>query len=262
MPRLLVIVAMLALLVTASAAPAPTVMLRSSVAVQGEDLLLSDFLPPDAPGTLRAQAAQVMLGRTPRPGSVRVIDRIELEHQLRPYEWSRRLSVPPRVTVSRLGYRLDTAEVLAALKSALQRRGVDAQFDRLDMTAAPKVDISDPQLRVLDINYDELRQRWNARIQVANLPGADPFLVTVPGIESPALRHPASAAQPAPAQPVLKAGQRATLLLNDAGFRATIPVVCLQAGLPGVDIRVRDEFSGKIFRAQVAASGELTLLPQ
>jgi flagella basal body P-ring formation protein FlgA len=61
---------------------------------------------------------------------------------------------------------------------------------------------------------------------------------------------------------VLKAGQRATLLLSDPGFRATIPVVCLQTGLPGVDIRVRDEISGRIYRAQVADGGEVTLLPQ
>jgi hypothetical protein len=117
-------------------------------------------------------------------------------------------------------------------------------------------------LRLLDVRYDALRQRWNARIQVANVPGADPFLVTVPELEAAAMRPPESSAQPAPAKPLLRAGEHATLLLNDPGFRATIPVVCLQAGLPGVDIRVRDEISGRIYRAQVAASGDLTLLPQ
>ena len=262
MTRVQVIIVILALLASASAEPTPAVMLRSSVVVQGENLLLSDFLPPDAPEYLRAQAAQVTLGRTPRPGSVRVIERIELEHQLRPYEWSRRLSVPPRVTVSRLGYRLDPEPVSAAIESVLRSRGVQARFGQLDMSAAPTVEVPEPRLRVLDVRYDELRQRWNARIQVANVPGADPFLVTVPELEAAAMRPPESSAQPAPAKPLLRAGEHATLLLNDPGFRATIPVVCLQAGLPGVDIRVRDEISGRIYRAQVAASGDLTLLPQ
>jgi hypothetical protein len=265
MTRVQVIIVILALLASASAEPTPAVMLRSSVVVQGENLLLSDFLPPDAPEYLRAQAAQVTLGRTPRPGSVRVIERIELEHQLRPYEWSRRLSVPPRVTVTRLGYRLDPEPVSEAIESVLRSRGVQARFGQLDMSAAPTVEVPEPRLRVLDVRYDELRQRWNARIQVTNNPGADPFLVTVPEMETPG-PHPrvASAVKPAPppSRPLLRAGEHATLLLNDPGFRATIPVVCLEAGLPGVDIRVRDEISGRIYRAQVAANGEMTLLPQ
>jgi hypothetical protein len=119
------------------------------------------------------------------------------------------------------------------------------------------VDSPAPPLQLLDVRYDALRQKWNARLVLANVPASPPFLVTASAPES--VKPPRTGPAAPPAQPVLKVGQRALLLLNDEGFRATIPVVCLQAGLPGVDIRVRDEVSGRIYRAQVDASGQVEL---
>jgi hypothetical protein len=261
---LLTLLAMVAILVppaSADAGTAPKVELLSSVAVQARELRLSDFLPPGAPGFLRAQAAQVMLGQTPRPGTVRVMDIVELEHTLRP-EVLRRLSFPPKITVYRTGYVLESKRAAAALESALQTRGVKAELGPVDVTGAPLLESSDAKLRVLDIRYDALHQRWNARMALADQPHAVPFLVTATGggPNTGDLSYHADAVRIASEQPLFKAGQRAILVMNSDAFHATIPVVCLEAGLPGREIRVRDEANGKIHRAQVSATGEVHLL--
>jgi hypothetical protein len=243
---------------TVSAEAGPLVPLLPAVVVQSEEVRLSDFLPPGAPGTLRAQAAQVMLGQTPRPGTVRVMDTVELEHQLRP-ELLHRLSFPPRMTVQRGGYTLESKAILEALQSALERRGITVKLGAVDGSAVPPLVSSTPQLRVLDIHYDALRRRWNARIAIDNQPGAVPFLVTAAAAEPLSPYH-ADAVSTVRIQPLLKTGQRAVLVLNDAGFHATIPVVCLESGIPGQEIRVRDETSGKIHHAWVSDGGTMHVL--
>jgi len=232
----------------------PIVPLLPMVVVQAEELRLSDFLPPGAPGSLRAQAAQVMLGQTPRPGTVRVMDIVELEHQLRP-ELLSRLSFPPRMTVVRTGYALEAKPILEALQSALEARGVKAKLKTVDITAAPPLENGAP-LRVLDIRYDALRRRWNARMAIENQPGTTPFLVTAAAAESMSSSH-AGTPSIARAQPLLKTGQRAMLVIDNDSFHATIPVVCMEPGIPGQEIRVRDESSGKIHYAWVSDGGTM-----
>jgi len=259
--RVLLALAALLAPLAAGAESAPKVQLLAAVTVQSDELRLSDFLPPGAPGILRAQAAQVMLGQTPRPGTVRVMDIVELEHLLRP-EVLRRLSFPPRMTVYRTGYALDAGQAAAAMASALQTRGVKTELGPVDVASVPLLSTKEPQLRVLDIRYDELRQRWNARLTVANDAQAVPFLVTAaaPAALSAGLSYRADAPQVSKPAPVLKAGERAILVMNNDAFRATIPVVCLEAGSPGQEIRVRDESNGKVHRAHISAAGDVHLL--
>jgi hypothetical protein len=259
----LTIVASFVLPLTVRAEAGPKVALLPTVSVAAGELRLSDFLPPGAPGSLRAQAAQVMLGQTPRPGTVRVMDIVELEHQLRP-ELLRRLSFPPSMTVSRAGSPLDSTRVTAVLQAALDRRGVKTKIGIVDSTAAPLLESAEPRLRVLDIRYDGLRRRWNARIAVDSQPEMLPFLVTAAEAETLAPEHAAaqltSRLQPsAPPPPLLKNGQRAVLVLSNGGYHATIPVVCLESGVSGQQIRVRDESNGMIHHAWISDGGTVQL---
>jgi hypothetical protein len=253
--RLLALCLVLAL--AAAADDAIPVPLLESIVVHHEKLLLSDFLPRDAPESLRAQAAQVTLGHLPSPGTNFARNRAELQRQL-DSELLRRLQVPVRIQASRPSYRLDPEQVRSALESALHTRGVQVSLRDLEIGATPTGDTRDPQLRVLDIRRDVLHHTWDARVVLANAPGSLPFLVTASDTEPWVPLQANSKTQPAPpVKPLLKAGQHATLWLNDAGFQAMIPVVCLEMGFPGKEIRVRDEFSGKVHRALVSDNGDV-----
>jgi len=57
--------------------------------------------------------------------------------------------------------------------------------------------------------------------------------------------------------PRLRAGQVVVLPIQDAGFQAYISVVCLENGVSGGEIRVRDPVNGKIHHARVTEEGGL-----
>lgn len=66
--------------VSAWAAQPRPVQLLSAATAERESILLSDLLPPDARGPLRAAADRIPLGRSPQPGSFRVFTREQLLH--------------------------------------------------------------------------------------------------------------------------------------------------------------------------------------
>jgi hypothetical protein len=188
---------------------------------------------------------------------VRVLERTELEQRLRP-ELLRRLSLPAKLAAHRPAYRLGLEQVRAALEPALRAHGARAPMHDLELGVQPLVDTPNPQFRILDISSDPLRHRWNARVVVADTPAAAPFLVSLPANESlTAWRAKASA--PAAPHPSLRlrAGQVVVLPIRDAGFQAYISVVCLENGVSGGEIRVRDPINGKIHRARVTEEGGL-----
>jgi hypothetical protein len=253
MAKLLVQCVVLALLGRAVAEGIQVPLLTSSV-VYGEKLALSDFLPSEAPASLRTEAAQVALGPTPGPGGVRVLDRREVEPRLRP-ELLRRLRVPEKLIARRPGYAVDPERLRAALQEALLAHGASVPVSKVELGVRPLADTPDPQFRILEVSSDPLRRRWNVRVAIADAPQANPFLVSLPASEPLAAWRASEAARPAPARPRLRAGERALLLIDDAGFRASVPVVCLENGVPGSEIRVRDQINGKIHRARVSEEG-------
>jgi hypothetical protein len=226
------------------------------VVVHGERLLLSDFLPPAAPEALRAQAAQVSLGRTPGIGMVRVLDRFEVEQRLRPELW-RRLSLPERLEAHRPAYRIGPEQVRAALEPVLRAHGATTPLHDLELEVQPLVDTPDPQFRILEISPDPLRHRWNARVALADEPQASPFLVSLPSGESLTAWRAGAVAPVVRSALRVRAGQVTVLRIDDAAFHLYTSVVCLDSGAPGAEIRVRDQVNGKIHRARVTEEGGL-----
>jgi hypothetical protein len=82
------------------AAQPRAVQLLPEVTVQRESILLSDLLPGEAGAGLQVEAQQVLLGRSPQPGSFRVFTREQLLHRLGDqFEFL----VPEQVVVRRFG---------------------------------------------------------------------------------------------------------------------------------------------------------------
>ena len=66
--------------------------------------------------------------------------------------------------------------------------------------------------------------------------------------------------QPPPAGAILtRAGQKATMLLEENGMRISIGVICLQGGRLGQRIRVLDPVRRHIFRAEVLTDHRLRM---
>ena len=214
------------------------------------------FLAPGLAAQLRTEAAQVSLGRTPGPGAMRVLGAEELERQLPP-ALLHRLLLPAKLEARRPVYRLEPQQLRAALERALHQQGIRASTRDLQLSVGPLVDTPDPQFRVLDISVDALHRRWNVRVGVAGDPQSVPFLVTLPAEESLPPRRLAAASRQAPVPPRVRAGQTALLTVEDAGFQASIPVVCLENGVLGQAIRVRDPVNSKIHQAIVSEEGGL-----
>ena len=245
--------------VLGAAEDAGRVPLLASVVVRREKLLLSDFLPGDAPEPLRVRAAQVMLGLLPWPGADWKEDRAALQSQLDP-ELLRQLRLPAQMRAYRPCFRITAEQVRSALESALQARGIQASLPDLKIGATPKVDSPDLKLKVLDVSRDVPHHTWNARVVLADAPGAVPFWVTASEGESLAALRAGQDSRPArilPARPLLRSGQHAVLQLNDPGFHITLPVVCLENGFPGKEMRVRDEVNGRVHVALVGDDGQL-----
>lgn len=92
-------VGFLLVLALASAAQNRPVQLLSEASAHGENILLSDLLPPDANAQLCARAGQTTLGRSPQPGSFRVFSREQLQRKIgSQFE----LNIPEQVIVRRL----------------------------------------------------------------------------------------------------------------------------------------------------------------
>jgi hypothetical protein len=50
-------------------------------------------------------------------------------------------------------------------------------------------------------------------------------------------------------------GKFATLVLSDRAMRISMPVICLERGIQGQQIRVMDSASHRVFRAEVQSTG-------
>jgi hypothetical protein len=56
---------------------------------------------------------------------------------------------------------------------------------------------------------------------------------------------------------LMRSGDRATLILEEADFRISMPVICLEAGMRGQQIRVASKDGRRFYKGEVMSSGIL-----
>lgn len=165
------------------------------------------------------------------------------------------LATPPalRAQGSEGHYPLAPATVAAALEKA----GLPLTLAQLDLPGALSATTATPELRVT--NAELLADgRMRVRLACRERGQCQPFLATVAlGATDNPLAGVASLnaglhdAPTVPSDPRLQAGQHVTLLMEDEHMRIALPVIAIDSGKAGAEVRVSSPDRKKTFRGIV-----------
>src|SRR5581483_2744407 len=278
-----------ALLLARAADTNTTMALQDRALVADARITLADLLPAHAPALLRARAHALDLGRAPQPGAVRALQHDWLQDQLRDSPFAD-LLIPERVVVERLSSP-SHENVLARLRTAvveyLERyleKGSWLDSAYFDWPAILPDIPSTSSLRVLASQWDPRPRALRLRVGCVPRQACLPLYVSVyfarhsdveitrglarliaerpPSsfVVANAARPESSATKRAPRKsaPVLaRSGTLASMTVESGGVRILIRVVCLQNGVQGQIIRVRNPESKRILRAKVIGSAQV-----
>lgn len=237
------------------------------------ELTLADLLLPGACAQLQRAAARVSLGAAPRAGSVRVLAGRQIRRlldELRdragslPQDGS--LQIPERISIRRAGATkscADIAKFVAAAASPRETPGDAPPWtEDLDCAAARGIP-RDSALELSRTAWNARSQRWEFALHCARPEDCIPFLVWARA-QAPAggaalafspRPQPASLAGTSGMRPLVKPGQTATLIWDQAGIRIVLPVTCLEAGGIGQRVRVRLQNAPRTLPAEVVGAG-------
>jgi Chaperone for flagella basal body P-ring formation len=261
----------------AAGASCARVVLPSRVEAAPGKLTLADLLAPDACAQLRQAAQQVSLGSVPQAGSVRVLDGQQLRALIESMAARANLSViqtaalqiPARITVRRAGATKSCAELAGFLTGAALQEKIAATppdwKQEIDCAGAPRIP-EETELELVRTGWNAVLQRWEFALRCVQSEDCLPFLlwVRVPRALAAQMAESSSgSARGLPAletkgtERVVKSGQSATLIWDQAGIRVVLPVTCLDAGSLGEFVRVRLKSAPRILRAKVSGEGML-----
>lgn len=231
-------------------------------------VFLSDLLPHNSAMTIRNAAAGVELCQAPRAGTLRLLRAEQILQATSAHaDLLHQLIIPSRIAIRYLGRPVSEASIQRTISEFLQGRGWDRGLPEGTKLDLPEVSAANGEnFQVKDLHWDTQRQAMEVRLGCAKAQSCGGFLVYVflpknlPEDWRPTLVRavPASSgerlktAAPQNAHPPLIAkGKVATLILEDASMRISVPVICLEPGLLNQDIRVFDKRSRRIYVAQV-----------
>ena len=245
------------------------IQLRDSVVIDHEGpVLLSDLLPPDAPIAMQETSRNVELCRTPQAGTLRILRAEQVLQSISAHaDWVQQLTIPSRITIRYLGRPVSEAGVRAAISEFLRKHGWDSGLPdgvKLDL---PEVSAAEGEsFRVTHAQWDGQRPAIEVRLGCSTPRPCGAFLGhvflprTIPedsrkglirAISASTERVPRTVVPDVAHPPLLTKGKTATLILEDATLRISVPVICLESGLLNQDIRVFDKHSRRVFLAKV-----------
>jgi hypothetical protein len=256
----------------AGAACAP-LELRARVEVANSDLTLADLLAEGSCAQFQQAAAQVSLGRTPRAGSVRVLDGAQVRQLLAGLAdgvvgpgKTVALKIPERIVVERAGAAKSCGEIARFVAGAAPAPAGNSASNRwqedLNCAAARAIP-ENAQLELTRTAWNVAAQRWEFALRCVRPEDCVPFLVWAGGEKLSPLPVSAAAVSLAPqaiasiVERLVKPGQTATLTWDGAGIRIVLPVTCLEAGGAGQFVRVKVKNGARILRAEVLGDGTL-----
>lgn len=148
---------------------------------------------------------------------------------------------------------LGVSEVAETLRAA----GLDVAGEQIDMPMFVTTATRGAKLR---LSSADLLTGGSLRIRVICEQASEclPFFATLHGLEDAAAAFTklesvvVRASPPATPSPLLQAGQHVTLLIEDSQMRITLPVIAIDSGRPGTDIRVSSLDRKHIFHGVVA----------
>jgi hypothetical protein len=257
----------------AQAAASQVVALPETVEVSGATIPLAQLLPRHSSLALRQASVAIELGRSPQPGSFRVLEAGQIMQVLsqRP-DLLRQLAIPDRILVRRSGWVVQRAAIRAAIGRFLPAKSdnrdfTDSTLQALDDIAAQA---EDPALEVTGLTRDVRGRGFEFRLRcvpralcssfVAHLldpePGSSGFGSSgLTGAIASMSSLPSAAKATGPI--LAEAGKKAMLLLDDGSMSISLPVTCLERGRLSQKIRVLDASSHRILHAEVVGAGKV-----
>ena len=251
------------------------IRVRGAVTVNRGSISLADLLPSGVPDGVLSASRALSLGNAPLPGSPRIFEEGQLLARLAGHsDLLRRLSFPERVIVQRASWPISRDAIQEAI----------AAFLHSDGAAAPQVVASsilgwpgtvnaltpNPVLAVTSSAWDPRQQTLAFRLHCVERQLCGDFLVETHPAQSKIPERPTTAwagrhavaaprrlASTQPIPPLVQSGDPAMLVLEEGGIRISLPVICLQRGGLGEQIRARSAVGHRVFRAEVVNRGEL-----
>ena len=241
------------------------IALLAHAQVQGDAVLLADFMPPHISSGLRAIAESISLGSAPQIGSTRTFSRATLAAALEDVRLSREsFLVPEFLTARRAGHFLTQQDVFTAIEAALTKnKNVPVPTLRpQDLTLESIIEVPDgpSTLEVTQMTFDESIRRARFRLWPRNASGTLPFYVTAPiktEKSSQPISAPSASALSAKSAVLVDPRQLARLHLHSANSTMLLLVRPLQPGHLNETIRVRLVASGRTLQAKVIAANSL-----
>jgi len=200
------------------------------------------------------------------------------------------LNIPQRITVRGTDTFASCADIVAdigadeRISATLDRRSAEngsvAPWELPAGSAVAETDCGiaahiprEASLAILKTVWDGANRTWNISIRCVRPGDCSPFLLRVSGSNLLKMALPArpKTSETAVAHPLLRPvevsrvageisvrpGQTVTLIWDQAGIRAVVPVICLDHGGLGQQVRARIPRGGRVVRAIVLSAGRL-----
>jgi hypothetical protein len=258
----------------ATALPANTsgqdlrVRLRTEVTVEGKTLRLCDLLPDDAGTGLKTAAESLSLGRAPEIGSLRVLSANKLRQAIAEIPLATtEIEIPEQVVVRRVGWRLQTENIIRTLAHSKFTQGLDFSKAKIVLPPGFTTAMANPQFEVTGFNSNSGHQNLLASMRCRERGACGSFLVELLNVPAGAVpsrelklgsEKVAEPSRSSVAGPVLvHPGRLALLVIEGDGIRITQPVMPLKSARLGEVVLVSDPQTHRSSLAQVSGKGML-----
>jgi hypothetical protein len=255
------------------ASDAKTTLMREAV-VNGKSIYLSDLLPDSSPVDIRVSAQEMLVGKSPQPGSIRVLSSGEIVRLLKSGNLLRQVNVPEQIVVHRLGHLVTREEVAEAIRKTLSRNqdvsNAQIASEEIGLSARVTTLAENPALRVTRIEWDRSLREMKFWLVSGAEPTLLPFIATTqsklqsgfeiqPWVNAVGSLPNLNSNRPvAPAPALVEAGKIARLhLVSGAEIQMYLTAIPFERGVLGQTVRIKIQQTGKILNAYVTGPNQL-----
>jgi len=234
-------------------------------------VMLSDLLLDDAPEGIRQASSHVKLCHTPEIGTWRTLSAEQIANAIHSQsDLIGQLRIPAFVNVYRAAWPIREVNIRDALEKFSTRQGLTTAIMRSAGLRWPKEFFSARENAALEVaNWrcdlrDKLPQA-QLRCRERSLCGSFVVQVVVPPAGAAQFcnslgeeqGHQEPGASSEKLQDLVHKGDGATLTLQDVGMQMSLPVICLQSGTLGQEIKVFDAQRRRMIHARVVAADQV-----
>jgi hypothetical protein len=232
-------------------------------------------LPESSPGTVRALAQEILIGKSPQPGGSRILSSDEIVRLLSDANLSNRVGVPTQITVHRSGHLVTREEVAEAIRRSQSGSigSMQVSPDEIRLNARVTTLTEDADLRVTRTELDPTMHELKFWLVSGAQPTLPTFMAMIqtkcdscrsqwdPGTQAPKKpdsTHSDSGRQGSAGPALVEQGKAANLhIISGAEMQMNLTAISLERGAIGQTVRVKIQETGKILDARVVGRNQL-----